>query len=332
MTRHGPEPRDHGGGLDDAVALHGGRRGDWLDLSTGINPHAYPVPEIPSAAWTALPDRVAAARLEAAARAFWSVPDEAAVFAAPGASSLIAAIPHLLPAGRVRIRARTYNEHEASFRGAGWQVLRGEPDRPPDGEKGGDLAEARVVVHPNNPTGHMFSGTDEPAARPLLVIDESFADVILTNSRVADLATRPGTLILKSLGKFWGLPGLRLGFAIGDQGLVAGLRERLGPWPVSGIAQHVGATALEDMTWANETRQLLSVETARLDALMEAKGAELVGGTVLFRLFRVDDAATWQARLAQGRVWSRVFPHEPTWIRLGLPPATGWAQLEAALG
>ncbi|MCB1350090.1 MAG: aminotransferase class I/II-fold pyridoxal phosphate-dependent enzyme, partial [Maritimibacter sp.] len=218
----------------------------------------------------------------------------------------------------------TYNEHEASFRAAGWEILRGDPE--------GDPAEARVAVHPNNPTGHMFSGADEPATRPLLVIDESFADVILANSRVADFATRPGTLILKSLGKFWGLPGLRLGFAIGDPGLVAGLKERLGPWPVSGVAQHVGAVALEDMVWANETRQELSVECARLDALMQANGAELIGGTVLFRLFKVDDAASWQARLAEGRVWSRVFPYDPTWIRLGLPPAQGWVQLEAALG
>ena len=315
-----PPPRDHGGGLDDAVALYGGRRADWLDLSTGINPHAYPLPGIPPEAWTALPDRVAGERLERAARAFWGVPDEAALLAAPGASALIAAIPRLFAGGRVRIPARTYNEHEAAFLAAGWEVLRNNP------------TEARVVVHPNNPTGHMFSGLDEPERRGLLVIDESFADVILANSRVGDFATRPGTLILKSLGKFWGLPGLRLGFAIGDPDLVARLKEQLGPWPVSGVAQHVGAVALEDMVWANETRQLLSVETARLDALLQSRGAELIGGTVLFRLFRVDDAAAWQARLAKGRVWSRIFPYEPGWIRLGLPPAGGWAQLEAALG
>lgn len=322
MSRR-PEPRDHGGGLDDAVALYGGRRGDWLDLSTGINPHAYPVPAIPPDAWTALPDRVAGERLERAARAFWSVPEAAAVLAAPGASALIASIPHLHPGARVRIPQRTYNEHEAGFAAAGWEILRADPDGAP--------AEARVVVHPNNPTGHMFSGGDEPEARDLLVIDESFCDVILANSRVADFATRTGTLILKSLGKFWGLPGLRLGFAIGDPDLIAALRQRLGPWPVSGVAQHVGAVALEDMIWANETRQVLSVETARLDALLQSKGAELIGGTVLYRLFRVDDAAGWQARLAAGRVWSRVFPYEPTWLRLGLPPAGGWAQLEAAL-
>lgn len=318
------EPRDHGGGLDDAVALYGGQRADWLDLSTGINPHAYPLPDLPEAAWRALPDRCAGERLERAARQFWSVPEAAAVLAAPGASALIAAIPSLLPPGRARIVARSYNEHEAAFRAAGWQVLRAEPAE--------GTAEARVVVHPDNPTGHMFSGTDEPGARDLLVIDESFADLILANSRVAGFATRPGSLILKSFGKFWGLPGLRLGFAIGDPALVAGLKARLGPWPVSGVAQHVGAVALEDMNWANTTRQVLSLECARLDALVQARGAELIGGTVLFRLFRVDDAARWQARLAEGRVWSRVFPYEPSWLRLGLPPATGWAQLDAALG
>lgn len=317
------EPRDHGGGLDDAVALYGGRREDWLDLSTGINPHAFPVPEIPSHAYTQLPDRVAGERLEAAARAFWSVPEGAEVVAAPGASVLIANIPHLQFPGRVRIVERSYNEHEASFRAAGWTVVRSEPEA--------GHAEARVAVHPNNPTGHMFYGLDEPDSRPLLVIDESFADVILANSRVQDFAKRPGCVILKSLGKFWGLPGLRLGFAIGDPELLAALKERLGPWPVSGVAQHVGAAALEAMEWANETRQVLSVETARLDALMQSKGAELIGGTVLFRLFRVDDAPAWQDRLARGRVWSRVFPYEPTWLRLGLPPSNGWAQLEAAL-
>jgi cobalamin biosynthetic protein CobC len=316
--------RDHGGGLDDAVALYGGARADWLDLSTGINPRAYPVPEIPPEAYTALPDRVAAERLGAAARAFWMVPEGAAVLAAPGASALIANIPRLAAPGRVRIVERTYNEHEAAFRAAGWEVVRTDAE-------GAPRAEARVVVHPNNPTGHMFSGDNEPEGRPLLVIDESFCDVILYNSRVANWATRPGVVILKSLGKFWGLPGLRLGFAIGDPALIARLKEMLGPWPVSGAAQHVGARALEDMDWANMARQVMNLDAARMDAMVQGKGAELIGGTGLYRLYEVDDAARWQEKLAQGKVWSRIFPYAPTWLRLGLPPVGGWDQLEAAL-
>ncbi|MEJ2030286.1 MAG: threonine-phosphate decarboxylase CobD [Maritimibacter sp.] len=317
-------PRDHGGGLDSAVAQYGGRREDWIDLSTGINPRAYPVPEIPLAAFTDLPDRRAGERLEAAARDFWMVPEGAAVLAAPGASALIANIPRLRNAGRVRIVERTYNEHEAAFRAHGWQVIRTAPE-------GGSRADARVVVHPNNPTGQMWSGEDEQPGRPLLVIDESFCDIALGNSRVRDWATKPGVVILKGLGKFWGLAGLRLGFAIGDPALIGQLRDMLGPWPVSGVAQHIGAEALEDMRWANEMRQIMHVDVARMDALVEARGAEVIGGTALFRLYKVDDAARWQHKLAKGRVWSRIFPYEPTWLRLGLPPQDGWEQLEAAL-
>ncbi len=315
--------RDHGGGLDDAIARFGGKRADWIDLSTGINPRSYPVPEVPANAWTALPDSKAAARLEQAARVYWSVPEGAAVLAAPGASSLIANIPRLAPAGRVRIVDRTYNEHAAGFRAAGWEVLAREEE--------GAHAEARVVVHPNNPDGIMWSGADEAPGRPLLVIDESFCDIMLFNSRVGEWAARPGVVILKSLGKFWGLAGLRLGFAIGDPALIERLREMLGPWPVSGVAQHVGAVALEDMNWSNRTRQILSTDVSRLDAMVQARGAELVGGTLLFRLYEVGDAARWQAKLARGRVWSRVFPYAPGWLRLGLPPTDRWAQLERAL-
>ncbi len=311
--------REHGGGLDAAIRQYGGKRADWLDLSTGINPIHYPLPEVPGEAFTALPDAGATMALEAAARDFWMVPKEAAVLAAPGASSLIANIPRLLPAGRVQIAQRTYNEHEAAFRAAGWEL-------------GHEGATARVIVHPNNPTGILWRGEDEvPGSRPLLVIDESFCDIALGNTHMREMAGLSGVIILKSLGKFWGLAGLRLGFAIGDPTLIERLGEMLGPWPVSGVAQHVGRVALEDMGWANATRQRLTVDVARMDATMQAKGAELAGGTALFRLYKVDNALKWQRKLAKGRVWSRVFSYEPTWLRLGLPPADRWGQLERAL-
>jgi cobalamin biosynthetic protein CobC len=310
-------PRDHGGGLDAAIARFGGTRADWVDLSTGINPEPFPLPDIPRDAWTALPDSGAFAALEAAARAFWSVPEDAAVLAAPGASALIARIPALAPPGTVRIAQATYNEHAAAFGQAGWHVQRDGP------------AEARVVVHPNNPTGD--SWTWEDAGARLTVIDESFCDIAPETSHVQDRAGAPGVLILKSLGKFWGLAGLRLGFVIGDPDLVASLREMLGPWPVSGPALVAGRAALEDRLWADETRARLDGDAARLDALMSGAGAAVLGGTPLFRLYDVGDAAEWQARLAQGRVWSRVFPYASGWLRLGLPPADRWDQLEAAL-
>ncbi|WP_439526760.1 threonine-phosphate decarboxylase CobD [Roseovarius mucosus] len=312
--------RDHGGGLDAARADYGGARADWLDLSTGINPLPYPVEITSPEAWTALPDRAAQEALTTAARVFWQVPDEAAVLAAPGASALIARLPGLRAPGSVHIPGPTYNEHAASFRAHGWQVIdTRNPDTPVD---------ARVMVHPNNPTGQFYGAQDLDA--PLTVIDESFCDVAPDRSLVR-CATRPGVIVLKSFGKFWGLAGLRLGFAIGARDDLDRLAEMLGPWPVSGPALEIGTRALRDLDWARETRVRLNEEAAHLDALMWRAGAEAVGGCALFRLYRVNSAQAWHERLAKHRILIRVFPYAEDLIRLGLPGPDGWARLEAAL-
>ncbi len=309
-------PRDHGGGVDAAMARFGGPRDQWIDLSTGINPVPYPLPDLPARDWTALPDMAAQQALLQAARATWQVPAGADVLAAPGASSLIARIPTLAAPGRVRIAQPTYNEHAAAFAAAGWNVS---PDGP---------ADAQVMVHPNNPDGRLWQAED--ATADLLVIDESFCDICPERSLVA-LADRPGVVVLKSFGKFWGLAGLRLGFAIARPETLAPLATALGPWPVSGLALRIGAVALADNAWATRTRTRLTKDAARLDALVTGRGATLAGGTDLFRLYRVDDAAAWQRRLADRWIWSRIFPYSSTLLRLGLPPAEGWSRLEQAL-
>ena len=308
-------PRDHGGGIDAAIAIYGGTRADWIDLSTGINPVPYPLPDIPPEAWTDLPDRAAAEALEQAARRFWQVPDDAALLAAPGASALIARLPALFPPGIVDIPAPTYNEHAAAFATQGWQ-------------QGATGATAKVIVHPNNPTGHWYDPADLSA--PLMVIDESFADIEPDRSMIAH-AARPGRIVLKSFGKFWGLAGLRLGFAIAAPDLIAQLAQMLGPWPVSGPAQTIAAAALKDKAWANATRIRLAEEVARLDRLMSDAGAEITGGTSLFRLYRVDAAAAWQDRLARHHIWTRIFPYADDLIRLGLPAPADWPRVKAAL-
>ncbi len=307
--------RDHGGGIDAAAMRFGGVRADWLDLSTGINPLPYPVRLTQSDAWTALPDRAATDRLIAAARVFWGVPDGAVVVPAPGASALIARVPLLMAGARAYISGPTYNEHAAAFASVTGQT-----------DFTDHTAPVHVHVHPNNPDGRLFQAA---LTAQLTVIDESFCDVMPAASRVAE-AARPGVVILKSFGKFWGLAGMRLGFAICAPDLAQRLTDALGPWPVSGPALDIGAQALADPDWATATRARLTRDAARLDALMAPHGA-LVGGTTLFRLYRVAEAGAFQDRLARHRVWSRVFPYATDWVRLGLPHPDRWAQLEAAL-
>lgn len=320
--------RDHGGNLDAAMARYGGAADDWIDLSTGINPCAYPIPDIPARAWAALPTEADMASLcKAAAQAYGAVCTVAPV---AGAQAAIQMIPALMPPGEARVLGPTYNEHAASLRAAGWQVC--EVARADD-LAGADLA---VIVNPNNPDGQRHAPDTLLALADrvgLLVVDESFADTAPELSVIPHLTRKNERVIaLRSFGKFYGLAGLRLGFALGGDRHIARLNEMAGPWPVSGPAITIGCAALSDLAWQEDTRARLSADAARLDALAEAAGLECVGGTPLFRLYEVGDAAAWQDRLARGHVWSRTFPYSPDWLRLGQPgDDEQWTRLEAAL-
>lgn len=310
MTR--TPKRDHGGNLDQAIAQYGGDRRDWIDLSTGINPVPYPVGPIPSDAWTRLPDARAMSALETAARQFWNVPDHAGVVAANGASALIARLPEILPKP-VFVPQPTYNEHAAALDRVHARTL----------ER--DVARARIIVHPNNPDGLLWPLPDADAGT--VVIDESFCDTCPEKSHIG-AANR--AIVLKSFGKFWGLAGLRLGFVIGPAGLCDQLRESLGPWQVSGPALEVASRALADQDWATETRVRLKRDADQLDQIVASQKIKIVGGTSLFRLYEVENAQELHAHLAQYRIWSRVFPYNPTWIRLGLPHPDQFHRISAA--
>lgn len=311
MSKH----RDHGGGVDAAAARYGGERSEWIDLSTGINPVPYDVGQIPPEAWQALPDAAAQDALIQAARSLWNVPRKAAILAAPGASSLIARLPALWPTGRVRVDTPTYNEHAGAFENHGWMITP-------------ELPDVQVVVHPNNPDGRLWR-RDELNA-PVTIIDESFADIDPALSHM-DRISDGRTIILKSFGKFWGLAGLRLGFAIGAPELIDRLGNLLGPWAVSGPALHIATRALEDHDWINAARIRIAHDSDRIDHLMQNKGIKCIGGTSLFRLYDTENAQQFQRKLAEARIWSRIFPYSDRWVRLGLPAPDDWERLEDAI-
>ncbi|WP_395667211.1 aminotransferase class I/II-fold pyridoxal phosphate-dependent enzyme, partial [Methylocella sp.] len=239
--------RDHGGDLDEARAAYG--EGDWLDLSTGINPAPYPLPQIPARAFSALPTGAEIDALEATAQAAYGTC--APMVALAGAQAAIQLVPRLAPRGSrlapqgcARVLGPTYNEHRAALAGAGWRV---EDAASPEALAGADLA---VVVNPNNPDGRRFSPDRliALAARVgLLVVDESFADAEPGLSLLPRLGPGLGNIVaLRSFGKFYGHAGLRLGFAAADAARAERLRALAGPWPVSGPAVVVGRAALAD--------------------------------------------------------------------------------------
>lgn len=318
--------RDHGGNLDAAMAQHG--PGNWIDLSTGINRRTYPLPRLSPEVWTALPSHSAKTQLMRAARAAWQVTPASHGLSLAGAQAAIQLMPGLRPKGRARVLAPTYNEHAASLRAQGWQV-----EDCPDlaALAGADLA---VVVNPNNPDGRSWSPErllQLAGQVGFLVVDESFADATPALSLLPH--TLPdNVLVLRSFGKFYGLAGLRLGFAFGAAPVIGALAERAGPWPVSGAALQVGAGALADTAWADAMRDQLAADASRADLIVAGAGWSVVGGTTLFRLYHTEDAVAAQDRLARHQIWSRIFPWSAQWLRLGLPGTEAeWERLAAAL-
>ncbi len=315
----------HGGDLDRAKARHG--PGDWIDLSTGINPVPYPLPAVPPEVWAALPTRSRIAALEDAARAAYRTAAEAVPLA--GASAAIQLLPHVAPPGPARVLAPTYAEHAAALRGGGREVA-----EVTDASALADAAVA-VIVNPNNPDGASHDPAALAALAPgvgLLVVDESFADPEPARSLAPHLARLPNVLVQRSFGKFYGLAGLRLGFALCAPDLAGRIRAEAGPWPVSGPAIEIGRAALSDTEWQAAATDRLRADAARLDALAAGAGWPLVGGTPLFRTYAAPDAAAAQEALARHRIWSRIFPYSRTWLRLGLPgPEAHWTRLARAM-
>ncbi|MBR0738577.1 threonine-phosphate decarboxylase [Bradyrhizobium liaoningense] len=318
--------REHGGNLDLAQQRYGGRADDWIDLSTGINRLPYTVGEVNGRAWSALPSRAEIEALHQAARHAYRT--RAPIVATGGAQAAIQLLPQLAAPGRVRILAPTYNEYAGVLSAAGWDV---QEVSGLDALAGADLA---IVVNPNNPDGRTFTPEDLLALLPRvnrLVIDESFADAVPQLS-LASKADRPGLLVLRSFGKFYGLAGVRLGFAIGNAADVGKLAAMSGPWPVSGAAIEIGCRALRDDAWAEATSARLVRDCVRLDEMACGQGWTLVGGAPLFRLYETPDALAAQEKLARGQIWSRVFAREPTWLRLGLPGnESEWIRLAKTL-
>jgi cobalamin biosynthetic protein CobC len=321
---------EHGGNLKEARRLYGEPEGGWLDLSTGINPAAYPVPALDGEHWQRLP-QADDGLLEAAAAYYGT----AELLAVPGSQAAIAALPRLRRPCRVGVLWPTYAEHAYRWERAGHEVIRLTAD---ELEPACERLDVLVVTHPNNPDGwRMTPEWLRHIRRRLarhdgwLVVDEAFADTDPGLSLAAE-AGEPGLVVLRSLGKFFGLAGARLGFVASHQAVRAGLAEEIGPWPVAGPARAVGRVALADADWQERTRKGLAQGAGRLDGMLQTAGLVPAGGTDLFRWVPTPEAAAWQAHLAGHGVWVRRFD-EPAGLRFGLPgDEADWGRLQAALG
>jgi cobalamin biosynthetic protein CobC len=199
-------------------------------------------------------------------------------------------------------------------------------------------ADLAVVANPNNPNGRVLKRDElldlakARGRRGLLVVDEAFMDVGPVGASLGGEVARHNIVVLRSFGKFFGLAGLRLGFALAKPEIATRLAAALGPWAVSGPAIAIGEIALADYEWAKATRKRLEGEAQRLDAALAGARIEVLGGTPLFRLLRTSAAGSLCEHLGRAGILVRRFPEHPMWLRIGLPGnEASWDRLSTAL-
>lgn len=326
----------HGGRLNEAVKRWGIPRDQWLDLSTGINPVSWPVPEISAYIWQRLPE--ADDGLGDIIRHWSGAPASADCEPVAGSQAAIMALPRLRQPCRVGIPSIGYREHEYSWRQAGHNIVPITPTHTThDDERWLDDLDVLVWINPNNPTGELI-----PPATLLrwhqrlqqrggwLVVDEAFIDATPEFS-LCSHAGLPGLIILRSLGKFYGLAGVRAGAVLTNSNIAQALRQLLGPWSLSGPTRYVMAQALLDTAWQAQTRIRLQRDTQRLADILQASGLTLMGGTALFQTARISAPIELAEHLAAQGVLVRTF-EQPGMLRFGLAAdEQQWQRLEMAL-
>ena len=284
--------RAHGGDIYAAARELGRDLAEILDFSASINPLGAS-PHV----WKA----IAASRhllghypdsdcwdLRQALATFWRI-DQEQIVVGNGSTELIEALPRALGIQRLLVVQPTFSEYAAAMMRAGGQATALYADRsdqyaiPIDrlcqvmetGRSDGRSVDGVVLCHPNSPTGQACSA-DEVARlaeaahkRGLwLVIDEAFADYCPERSVLPHAASWPHVLVLRSLTKFYALPGLRVGYAVATPPTIQQVRRQLPPWSVSLMGQVAALAAVNDAAHARKSLRFMTRERERLRMLL----------------------------------------------------------------
>lgn len=320
---------EHGGNLHAASLQYGIPLSGWLDLSTGINPYGYPIPDIPAAAWQRLPEPER--QLEQAASSYYGARH---LLVTAGSQAAIQILPRLRPSCRVTVLGPMYAEHAHAWRQHGHTVT--EIAHLPDHALL-QRTDVLLLCNPNNPTGRLLEPDTLLAWHRVLashsgwlVVDEAFMDSTPQHS-LAPASHLPGLVILRSLGKFFGLAGARVGFLLAETVLLDQAAELLGPWSVTGPAQFVAHAALTDRAWQQANIPRLTAASQQLFTLLQQYGLQPAGSCSLFQWLHTRNSKHLHQELARHGIWTRHFTQHDG-LRIGLPPENGWGRLAAALG
>ncbi len=308
----------HGGRLDTAIAQYGGEPDNWLDLSTGINPRSYPLPALDDVVWKRLPGEQAELALYQTARNYYRVSDRSGVVGANGTQAIIQVLPHILDRKSVSIVSPTYGEHFHCWKGVGGDVV--EASTLNEAVSSGGVV---VVGNPNNPDCRSYqpdvlveAASVLAKSKGILMVDEAFCDVEPELSVVPQLPEN--VIVLRSFGKFFGLAGMRLGFAICNADLASRIFRMVGPWAVSGPALEIGRIAMSDVDWISNACKWVKEASQQQQEVLDRSGMEITGNAGLFLEAKHPNTAYICEQLMRVHVLVRPFEVRPDRLRFGL--------------
>ncbi len=285
MTRPG-----HGGDVYAAARELGLGVHRLLDFSASINPLGPSPAALRSIAdgetWLRHYPDPACWDLRQALAAHWKQPADAFLIG-NGSTELIHLLPRALKIRHLLIVGPTFSEYAAAMSRSGGRVSmmmgdRADGYRPPFGQlmaaiqrdtharRGRPAVDAVLLCNPNSPTGHASdAGTVGRLARLAarrglwFVVDETFAEYCAGASILS--RTLPArTIVLRSMTKFYGLPGLRVGYGVARPPVIRRIGLQQPPWSVNMLAQRAAVSALRDVRHADRSIRFMNQERPRL--------------------------------------------------------------------
>ncbi len=319
----------HGGGLINAAKQFSIPIEQWIDLSTGINPNGWPVPAIPASSWARLPEQNDG--LIEVAKNYYHCQS---LLPVAGSQAAIQVLPMLRAPCKVAIPKLGYTEHRKAWEQQGHEVVG--LDTQSIFEQV-DRFDVVVLINPNNPTAELINKQDLLMLHKTLhkragwlIVDEAFMDVSSQQS-LSDVSDQQGLFVLRSVGKFFGLAGIRAGFVLAEQSKLDQIEEQLGPWPVSGPTRWICKQALADHVWQASMRHQLVDQAQRLNQLISSRLNIAVQGTALFQTCYPPQAQTVYTQLAEQGILTRLLDQKDG-VRFGLPADEAeFQRLEKAL-
>lgn len=307
---------EHGGNLEAAIKTYGGKRAEWLDLSTGISPFTPHIPDIPVRIWRDLPDPSDVSQLETKAKEFYGA--QLSCRAIPGSQFIIERLPELLP-GPVGILEPTYGEYAHGFdlRGLAYQSL--------DRLALVDGVKSLILANPNNPTGQFYTpdrllelANDLSSRGGVLVVDEAFCGLADRDSLLPLANQANNLIILRSIGKVFGLAGLRMGFVFASAPLMGKISHMIGPWAVSNPAMFITDYLMRETGILHKLRADIIKRHAAMVEIFEGARLQIEGQTPLFTLIAHERAQELHEYLLKNRIYVRKFAYHAHWLRFGL--------------